>query len=146
MKAYKFPNNHVIYVDDNQFISVSLTVGLSLFIENDSENVLDQLSIAATGSPLLMDITYEVIGASGGSALSLIVTGNVSSIIESEELQVIENPTYEVEICRTGRAYHTITVTASSAEEAEKKATVTAGNHIYSEKYSEYEVLRVTMT
>lgn len=45
---------------------------------------------------------------------------------------------YEVSVCRTGYGFAKITVTASSAEEAENKALDEAGDHEYSEKSSEY--------
>jgi len=45
---------------------------------------------------------------------------------------------YEVKVCRTAYAFHTIKVTAASPEEAEEKALDEAGDHLYSEKSSEY--------
>ena len=44
---------------------------------------------------------------------------------------------YEIEICRTGYGFATITVKADS-QEAERKALDEAGDHLYSEKSSEY--------
>ena len=47
---------------------------------------------------------------------------------------------YYVTIIRTSHASNTVKVEANSQEEAEKIALEDAGNHLYKEKSSDYEV------
>lgn len=57
-------------------------VDLHDLIDNDLDNVLDLLSKKATGSPLLMDITYRVVGCKPPSTLYIEVDGDDSEIEE----------------------------------------------------------------
>lgn len=49
-------------------------------------------------------------------------------------------PKFDIEVTRTGIGFATIRVEAQSQQEAELKALDEAGNHLYSEKASEYEL------
>lgn len=58
---------------------------------------------------------------------------------DNEYIPMSQEPeTYEVNVCRTGYGFTSITVTARSQEEAENKALDEAGDHSYSEKSSEF--------
>ena len=63
----------------NSYVSGVVAVDLSDFIDNDLEGVLDLLSDRLTGSPLLSDINYEVVGHEG-STLHVRVNGDVGLI------------------------------------------------------------------
>lgn len=47
---------------------------------------------------------------------------------------------FDIEVCRIGYAFHTITVEATSQKEAEEKALDKAGDYLYSEKTAEYVI------
>ena len=57
-KFVKLPNGLVTSVDENGYITVSIDMSLSDFIDNDLEGVLDAISNAASGTELLSDISY----------------------------------------------------------------------------------------
>lgn len=50
---------------------------------------------------------------------------------------------YKVEICRTAYGFNTVEVEADSPEQAKEKALDQAGDHLYSEKSSEYSCVSV---
>ena len=66
--------------EKNEVIGV-IRIELSDAIENDLEGFLDFISEKLTGSPLLMDIDYEVIVADK-DWIYLKVTGDASTILE----------------------------------------------------------------
>lgn len=70
--------------DEDNYVSGVVLVDLSDAIDNDLEGWLDLLSEKLTGSPLLMDINYRVVGQRDNE-LKIEVTGDVSGIIDCEE-------------------------------------------------------------
>ena len=50
---------------------------------------------------------------------------------------------YEVEVCRTSKAFETITVTASNIKEAKDKAVEEAGGIVFEEDDANYRVVSV---
>lgn len=141
----KLPNGANVLVDERGFISVTVEVNLSDLINHDSEGVLDLLSEKATGTELLSDISYSVIGHSGNT-LSILVTGDID-LIDVESCEDAVNPaaaadfpekSWKIEIRRAGYGFHEINVTAKTTAEAIEKAQDVAGDLEYSEKSSEY--------
>lgn len=63
------------------FIQGSILVDVNDLIGCDLETVLDHFSENLTGSPLLMDFSYNVVGAKDGD-IRLLITGDASEIIE----------------------------------------------------------------
>lgn len=72
-------------MDDNCFIKGNIVINLSEIIDNDFEGFLDIISNRLVGSPLLMDINYNVVGCENGDVLIIQVRGDVSNIIEYNE-------------------------------------------------------------
>lgn len=70
--------------DANGYLVGVVAIDLSDAIDNDLEGWLDILSEKLTGSPLLMDISYGVVGHDGDE-LHVKVTGDISQVIECEE-------------------------------------------------------------
>ena len=68
-------------VDENNFIEGIINIDLSKAIDNDLEEFLDFISIELVGSDLLMDVSYEVVGAIDGEIM-LKVSGDCSMVIE----------------------------------------------------------------
>lgn len=71
-------------VDEDNFIEGIINVDISSLIDGDLEDTLDLFGIELVGSDLLMDITYEVVGATDG-LIMIKVGGDCSMILESED-------------------------------------------------------------
>lgn len=138
-KFVKLPNGRVTSVDENGFITVTIDMELSSFIDNDLEGVLDLISHGATGSELLSDIGYSVVGHQGDT-LKLKVTGSIEAIDDAEEVEEADLPMleFEVEVTRVGYGNRTVRLSARTEDEARDIADDDAGNHLYSEHASDY--------
>ncbi len=66
--------------ENEGYITGTVPVDLSEIIEGDLESFLDLLSEKVTGTELLTDITYEIVGFEE-AILFIKVTGDVSSIV-----------------------------------------------------------------
>lgn len=68
------------------FKKFEVKVALSELLDNDFEGFLDLISELATGTQLLMDISYEIIGVDAEEqAVIFSVIGDTSAIEEEEE-------------------------------------------------------------
>ena len=134
----KLPNGNLVCIDNDGFIAVKVEIELSDIIDSSLEEFLDLLSEKATGTELLSNISYAVVGHTGNT-LEVTVTGDVSSIevedVDAEQLPMLE---FEVQVSRVGYGCRTIRLSARTAEEAEDIAADDAGNHTYSEHASDY--------
>lgn len=71
------------FKDDDNYITGLVRVYLAEIIDNDLEGFLDLISEKLTGSTLLMDIEYRVVGHESANDLILLeVSGDVSSILD----------------------------------------------------------------
>lgn len=140
MSYVKLPNQKIVRVDQNNFINVQVELELSDIINNDLEGVLDLLSEQATGSEVLSNITYTVVGHCGNT-LSVNVTGDISMIdfeeVEEENLFLRE---FEIQVTRIGYGTRTLRLSARTEDEARDIADDDAGNHTYSEHLSNYVI------
>lgn len=70
--------------DENNFVSGVVKVTLDEVIKRDLEGFLDLVSTRLTGSELLMEIGYQVVGHQGDTLL-IKVRGQVDQLLELEE-------------------------------------------------------------
>lgn len=73
------------YKDDNNYIRGIVKVELSDMINNNLEAFLDCLSEKLTGSPLLMEISYEPVSICDDGEIYLLVSGDVTEVLEKIE-------------------------------------------------------------
>ena len=139
-KYVKLPNGKVVLVDENNVLIVKVMVDLSEVINRSLEELLDLLSDLATGTELLSDISYSVVGHSGNT-LELTVRGDIN-LIEVDEVVVDELPMleFDVDVTRIGYGERTLRLSARTVDEAENLADADAGNHYYSEHHSNYVI------
>lgn len=137
-KFVKLPNEEIVEADENGFIAVQVEVDLSEIIDNNLEGVLDVLSEKATGTEVLSNISYSVVGHQGNT-LTVRVTGSIE-IIDVEDVDVEKLPMreFEVQVTRVGYGNRTVRLSARTVEEAQNIADDDAGNHMYSEHVSNY--------
>ncbi len=83
VEIFKTPSGEEVAITEG-FVTIEVAVDLSDIISSDLEGFLDLISEAATGSPLLMDITYNMIRVTALGALQILVTGDVSEILSVE--------------------------------------------------------------
>lgn len=74
------PEKGKAYLDEQGYVSATVSVDLADLIDNDLEGVLDILSEKLVGNDLLMDIDYRVGGTGPGNpgAVLLKVSGDPS--------------------------------------------------------------------
>lgn len=137
-KYLKLPNGNVVATDAGGGITVVVNIDLSEIIDNDLDGLNDIMSERATGSVLLTDIGYSVVGHEGDTLL-IRVTGHLDDE-NTEEVVAADLPLrdFEVDITRIGYGCRTISVKARTEREARELADDEAGNHEYSEHTSEY--------
>lgn len=81
MRVIKLPNSKIVLCDEDEMIEVSnVSIHLSSVINNSIEGFLDLLSEQATGSPVLMDISYDLRYCNPGGELVFYVAGCVAEI------------------------------------------------------------------
>ena len=68
--------------NENGYIEGKVMVHLSDIIDNDLEGFLDLLSEKLIGSPLLMDINYDVVDSTAEVCIIIKVRGDVPEILE----------------------------------------------------------------
>lgn len=71
-------------MDKDGRVSGIVAIGLYNIIERDEETFLDMIGETLTGSELLMDITYKVVGHDDKNNLYIEVSGDASEILEME--------------------------------------------------------------
>jgi hypothetical protein len=74
------PNGRQYTPSRQGYVTGTVAVGLGDVIDGDLEAFLDLLSEALTGSGLLMDIGYRLVGIDGDHTLRLEVTGDPQQI------------------------------------------------------------------
>ena len=72
--------------DENTYIEDNICIDLHTIIDNDLEGFLDIISEKLVGSPLLMDVSYSVVGTTEDGDIILKVSGDVSDIIRMYEI------------------------------------------------------------
>jgi hypothetical protein len=138
-RLVKLPNANVVQVNELGFMSVVVPVEIWELISNDLEWVLDILSLKATGTTCLNNISYEVV-RNTGNTLYMRVTGQVDLIEDLEEFNESQLPEvpWTVQVCRIGFGFHQVELTARSEAEARAKADAIAGDLEYRETVSDY--------
>ncbi len=94
--VYPTPDQIIGACDENGYVIGTVVIDLSYIIHNDRESFLDLLSERLVGSPLLMDMRWEVDhtydpmldfrfdGTTlGGDEIALAVTGDVSMVLDA---------------------------------------------------------------
>ena len=135
----KLPNGEIVSIDQNGYFTRRVSVDLSAFIDHDLEGVLDLLSEEATGSCLLSDISYTVVGHTGNT-IDLDVTGHLEDHDDPVDPEILPMKEFEVQVTRIGYGSRTVRLSARTLDEARQIADDDAGNHAYSEHCADYAI------
>lgn len=71
--------------DDDGWVSGVVRIDLGDLIDTDLDGALDLFSEALTDSPLLMQVTYAVVGHADGDVLHVRVSGDASQILSDDD-------------------------------------------------------------
>jgi len=71
--------------NDDNYVDGIVAVALCDVINNNLAGFLDIISEKLVGSPLLMDVNYEVVGTVADYGILIRVVGDVSSILDMED-------------------------------------------------------------
>jgi len=85
-RIMRFPNDAVLLVDADNWISTTIRIDLSDVIGKDLEQFLDLLSERAVGSDLLEDLSYQAIGINDGD-ICFRVRGSIRAMLEVGEVK-----------------------------------------------------------
>lgn len=138
-KLARLPNGQVVNVFNGYGILVQVSVPLDFFLGHNKESLGRALSVEATGSDLLMQTAYALLGTDAGRVV-LNVTGSIESIpgVELLDGQDLPVQNYRVDVTRIGYGCRTLDIQARSEAEARELADDIAGGLDYSEHASEY--------
>jgi hypothetical protein len=67
------------------FVTGVVAVDLNDIIDNDLDGFMDHLSELLTGTEILMNIDYDVVGYEEHNVLHIKVSGDVSAVLEGED-------------------------------------------------------------
>lgn len=137
----RLPNGAIVAMDDSGYIEAKVQVELASLLRAGIEDALDTLSNAATGTDVLSDISYRVVGHHGGTTLDILVRGSIE-LIEHEEVSYDELPPveFEAQVTRIGYGSRTFRLTAKTLDAARDIAADDAGNHTYAEHHADYVI------
>jgi len=71
--------------NEDNYVDGIVAVALCDIIDNNLAGFLDILSEKLVGSPLLMDVNYDVVGTVADYGILIRVVGDVSSILDMED-------------------------------------------------------------
>lgn len=72
-------------IGEDNYISVVVLLHFNALLGTDLEGFLDMLSTAATGSDVLMDVDYELLGATSDGDLLFRVSGDVTNCYDLDD-------------------------------------------------------------
>jgi hypothetical protein len=137
-KYIKLENGTIVPVSKQGFITLPVSMSLSSLIRGNLEDIQDAMSIQATGSSLLTDISYVVKDHTGDSII-IDLTGNISELdVEEVNLDEMPNLDWNIEVTRADWGSTTIKVFAKTAGLAIKVAEEDPWGLVFSEKNAEY--------
>ena len=108
-------------------------------VESFDKEITKKLKFLETMCPFVGGTTFENDRQGKIEAIKEIIHNN--SIEKRIAKKSKAKTKYEIEICRTGYGFRTITVEAHSYKEAKELALNEAGEHDYNEKSSEYDIV-----
>lgn len=141
MQAVKLPNGKVSRVGLNDLLVTRVDLELEEMFGLSREALVSLLVERAIGASALSGVTYRVTGHFG-TALTFEVRGKLERRPEIQEIDInaLEEVEFEATVTRVGYGVRRFRLSARTEQDAIEVADDDAGNHLYSEHYSEYKV------
>lgn len=83
-KEFKLENGRVVQLGKDNYGTIDIQLDLDDIVDTTFSNFLDKISMVATGSYLLQDITYEIVEGKG-TTITLRIGGNFTEIMDAME-------------------------------------------------------------
>lgn len=141
MRTVKLPNGKVFRLGSDGFLVTRVDLELDAMFGLSPEALVTLLVERAIGVSALSDVTYLVTGHFS-SGITFEVRGKLARRPEIEEVVMdsIEQVEFEATVTRVGYGVRTFRLSARTEQDAIEMADDDAGNHLYSEHCSEYQV------
>lgn len=141
MRIVKLPNGTARRVSEDGRIGCTVEIDLLEILGQGEAALLERLSERAVGAPTLSNTTYSVVG-NHKNTLIFQVRGSVERVEGVEELALDALPEVEFEavVTRIGYGVRAFRLSARTEDDAIEIADDDAGNHLYNEHCSQYEI------
>jgi len=141
MGTVKLPNGKVFCLGPAGFLVTRVDVELDALLGLNRETLIALLVERAIGIGALSNVTYLVAGHFS-TGLTFEVKGQLEFRPEFEEVEMdsLEEVEFEATVTRVGYGVRTFRLSARTEQDAIEMADDDAGNHLYSEHCSEYQV------
>lgn len=141
MQVVRMPNGKVFRLSRDGSIAAKVDLDLTEVLGVTEASFAELLAERVAGSRVLANVTYALIGHFG-TGLTFEVRGALTpnSGAEQIDLDSLEEVEFEVSVTRIGYSVRTFRISARTEEDAIDMADDDAGNHLYSEHCSEYQV------
>jgi len=141
MQVVRMPNGKVFRLGRDGSIAAKVDLDLTEVLGLTEASFAELLAERVAGARVLANVTYALIGHFG-TGLTFEVRGALTpnSGAEQIDLDSLEEVEFEVSVTRIGYGVRTFRISARTEEDAIDMADDDAGNHLYSEHCSEYQV------
>jgi len=83
-KTFIVPSGAEVEIDEHGYITTDVVLDISDMVHDGFERFLDLLSMSATDTELLMDISYKPTSVTAQGNIVFSVTGDVSMVLDCE--------------------------------------------------------------
>lgn len=80
-REFKLENRRVVQLGKDNYGTVDIQLDLADIVDSSFSDFLDKISMVATGSYLLQDITYEIVEGKG-TTITLRIKGDFTEIMD----------------------------------------------------------------
>ena len=84
VRLFVVPSGARVEISSNNYIETEIVLDVGAIVDRDLEGFLDLVSLEATDTELLMDISYKPKSVTPQDNIVFVVTGDVSEILNME--------------------------------------------------------------
>ena len=141
MQVVRMPNGKVCRLNRDGSIATKVDLDLTEVLGVTEASFAELLAERGAGARVLANVTYALV-RHFGTGLTFEVRGTPmpNSCVDQIDLDSLEEVEFEASVTRIGYGVRTFRLSARTEEDAIDMADDDAGNHLYSEHCSEYQV------
>lgn len=141
MQVVRMPNGKVCRLNRDGSIATKVDLDLTEVLGVTEASFAELLAERVAGARVLANVTYALVGHYGtGLTFEVRGTPMPNSCVDQIDLDSLEEVEFEASVTRIGYGVRTFRLSARTEEDAIDMADDDAGNHLYSEHCSEYQV------
>jgi hypothetical protein len=84
-RMFTTPYGAKVEISESNYITTDIVLGVAAIIDHDFEGFLDLVSLAATNSDILSDISYTVKAVTPDGNIIFEVTGDITDILGEDD-------------------------------------------------------------